>query len=774
MSTILTAEVRSPPSGLYVHGEPSIMSTQLSRRRLSLVPFGLGTQKPTHYREMLRVAWENRRHPRYAMRVLTEGVCDGCALGTSGLHDSTMEGTHLCLVRLNLLRLNTLDALDAARLADVSALRGLRSHALHGLGRLPFPMRRRRGEPGFTRVSWDEALAECGSRLRAADKRRIACYMTARGVGNEAYFAVQKALRLLGSPNVDNAARLCHSPSTAAMKRVLGVAASTCSYRDLYGTDVVVLFGSNPANDQPVLLKYLAEAKKLGTRVLVVNTLREPGLDRYYIPSTLSSALAGTQIADRFFLLSAGGDQAFVYAVQKRLLAAGLVDRAFVDAHTEGFDAYVRELARWDEATLIARAGCTAEDVAAFAVELGRARSGVFVWSMGLTQHAHGTQTVEAVCCLGLSRGFVGRERCGLMPIRGHSGVQGGAEMGAYANAFPGGKPVDDAHADALEKLWGKRPPSAPGLDTCSMLEAALAGQLEALYAIGGNFLDTLPQPRDVERALGAIPLRIHQDIVLSPSMLVEPADTVYVLPARTRYEHRGGITQTTTERRILFSPHVPGHDVGEAREEWRIAVDLCLAADPSLAPYLDYPDADAVRRDIGRTVEGYAGIERLAKRGDQLQWGGARLCEGGQFPLPGGRARFVASEPHDARRAPGDFLLTTRRGKQWNGIVQRELDQLTGARREHVLMNVDDLRELGLAQDDQVRVTSAHGSFEGRAFAADLTRGNVQMHWPEANVLIGGAVRDPGGLVPAYGAVVRIERAPARGDATAGPGGEA
>ena len=191
--------------------------TPLTRpRRHSLVPFGLGTQKPTHYREMLRIAWENRRHPLYAARVLSQGVCDGCALGTSGLHDYTMKGTHLCLVRLNLLKLNTLDALDPALLADVGALRGRRSHALHALGRLPYPMRRRRGEPGFTRVSWDEALAELGARLRAADKSRVACYMTARGVGNEAYFAVQKALRLLGSPNIDNAARLCHSPSTAA------------------------------------------------------------------------------------------------------------------------------------------------------------------------------------------------------------------------------------------------------------------------------------------------------------------------------------------------------------------------------------------------------------------------------------------------------------------------------------------------------------------------------------------------------------------------------
>jgi anaerobic selenocysteine-containing dehydrogenase len=158
-------------------------------------PFGLGTQKPKHYREMLSVLWDNRRHPLYAMRVLRDGVCDGCALGTSGLRDFTMEGIHLCLVRLNLLRLNTLDALDPRELADVAALRRLRQRELIALGRLPYPMRRRRGEAGFERVSWDEALAEIGARIRDCDPDRIACYLTSRGIGNEIYFAAQKAWR---------------------------------------------------------------------------------------------------------------------------------------------------------------------------------------------------------------------------------------------------------------------------------------------------------------------------------------------------------------------------------------------------------------------------------------------------------------------------------------------------------------------------------------------------------------------------------------------------
>ncbi|MFM2418936.1 MAG: hypothetical protein RL385_3659, partial [Pseudomonadota bacterium] len=200
--------------------------------RVSLLPFGVGLRKPTHFREMLRIAWDNRDSLGYAYRVLTEGVCDGCALGTTGLRDWTLSGTHLCLVRLNLLRLNTMGLAPDGSFASAEALRAQDARGLRDLGRLPHPLRRRRGEPGFTRVGWDEAIAEIGGRLHATPPERAALFMTARGITNEVYYAAQKAWRALGSPHIDNAARLCHSPSTSAMRRTLGVTASTCSYVD--------------------------------------------------------------------------------------------------------------------------------------------------------------------------------------------------------------------------------------------------------------------------------------------------------------------------------------------------------------------------------------------------------------------------------------------------------------------------------------------------------------------------------------------------------------
>ncbi|MFM2420261.1 MAG: hypothetical protein RL385_4984, partial [Pseudomonadota bacterium] len=304
--------------------------------RVSLSPFGFGFRKPTHFREMLRIAWDNRDSLGYAYRVLTEGVCDGCALGTTGLRDWTLSGTHLCLVRLNLLRLNTMGPAPDGSFANAEALRSQDARGLRDLGRLPHPLRRRRGEPGFTRVGWDEAIAEIGGRLRATPPERAAMFMTARGMTNEVYYAAQKAWRALGSPHIDNAARLCHSPSTSAMRRTLGVTASTCSYVDWYGTDLIVFFGSNPANDQPVAMKYLHEARTRGTRVAAVNTFVEPGLKHYWVPSTPSSALFGSELCDAFFQVDTGGDLAFLQAVQRLLLDRGQLDHAFIAAHTEG------------------------------------------------------------------------------------------------------------------------------------------------------------------------------------------------------------------------------------------------------------------------------------------------------------------------------------------------------------------------------------------------------------------------------------------------------
>src|SRR5437660_4889394 len=307
-------------------------------RLKSAVPFGLGQRKPKHFRYMAAIAWENRDNLPYAWKVLSRGVCDGCSLGVAGFHDWTIKGIHLCMTRLNLLRLNTMPALDITLLSNISKLQPRDNVQLRELGRLPYPMLREKNAPGFHRITWDEAYQRISAKLRASDPKRFAFFLTSRGITNEVYYMAQKAARFLGTNNVDNAARLCHAPSTAAMTHALGVAATTCSYKDSYGTDLVIFFGANPANDQPVSTKYLHEAKKLGTKVIMVNPYREPGMDRYWVPSTLGSALFGTDIADYWFPVSTGGDIAFLSGVLKILLEHRWVDEQFIARHTAGFE----------------------------------------------------------------------------------------------------------------------------------------------------------------------------------------------------------------------------------------------------------------------------------------------------------------------------------------------------------------------------------------------------------------------------------------------------
>jgi predicted molibdopterin-dependent oxidoreductase YjgC len=249
--------------------------------------------------------------------------------------------------------------------------------------------------------------------------------------------------------------------------------------------------------------------------------------------------------------------------------------------------------------------------------------------------------------------------------------------------------------------------------------------------------------------------------------MMVEPRDLVVLLPAQTRYEQRGGGTETSTERRIIFSPEIPGRRIGESRPEWEIPMLIAERARPEQARLIHFDDAQAVRNEIARAVPAYDGIQHLKKAGDQVQWGGARLCETREadgritphFATPDGRARFSVIEikpPTDN----GKLRLSTRRGKQFNSIVHQDRDPLNNARRDDVLMSEGDARRLGLKNGDAVLLRSAVGEMRGRCFIAPIAPGNVQVHWPEGNALIERGVCDPECGIPDYNTAVEIDRA--------------
>ena len=720
---------------------------------VSLRPNGVGLQKPNHYGDMVKVAWDNKRHPKLAWDILSKGVCDGCALGVAGFHDWTIDGVHLCTTRLRLLKLNTADAIPDVALADVSNLRTMSGAELRELGRLAHPMRRRRGERGFTRISWDEALDAATARMGGD---RTAIFLTSRGVTNETYYVCGKAARAMGVASVDSAARVCHAPSTVALKETIGAAATTCSFVDVLESDLIVLIGANPATNQPVFMKYLYEAKRQGTKVVVVNPYLEPGLERYWVPSSPESALFGTKICDLHVPVMPGGDVAFCNAVVKELIRRGAVDQAFIDGETEGWDELATWLATQELDQLLASAGIDRATLDAFVDLYASAPAAILVWSMGITQRRESVEGVKAIVNVGLARGNVGRDGAGLMPIRGHSGVQGGAEMGAYSTALPGGAAVTPESAQKLGMLWGFDVPDHVGLTAPEMVEAAERDDLDVLYLAGGSFLDVLPDPDRVRAALERVPVRVHQDIVLTEQMLLDPPDggEVLLLPAATRYEQEGGGTETTTERRIVYSPPISVGRIGEARSEWRIFADLATRVRPDLAGAFAWVDGDALRREIADVVPLYAGIETLRATGDSVQYGGRHL--------PIDRAVFSVVDVEPPRLGSDEFEITTRRGKQFNSMVHGDVDPLNGASRDEILMSHRDVKRLGLREGDTIVLRSSTGSLRGRVRGEKLPPGSIQVHWPEGNVLIesGPEHREPRSNVPDYTAIVTLERA--------------
>jgi molybdopterin-dependent oxidoreductase alpha subunit len=732
----------------------------LRRLLVIVVPFGLlSRHKPRHFREMARVLWENRGRWLYALRILRHGVCDGCSLGPRGLKDDVIPGVHLCLTRLKLLRLNTMGAIPDELLNDVGALEKLSNEALHQLGRVPYPLLRRRGERGFSRIGWDEALALTAKAWRAAAPDRIGVFLTSRGLTNETYYTAQKLARIGGTPHVDTCARLCHAASSVGLKQTLGFAAPTLSLSDWLEAELIVIIGSNLPNNQPVSTKYLRAAKQRGARIVVVNPFREPALERYWIPSVPWSALFGTRLMDDYYPVRPGGDIAFMSGVLKALDERGGWDEAFIAARTSGA-AELRESLRsqsFDE--LAAEAGVSVEELRSFAALYAGVSRAVFVYSMGLTQYEFGVDNVRMVVNLALARGMVGRPGTGVMPIRGHSGVQGSAECGADPEKLPGAVSLDAENIARFEGDWRHAIPHEKGLRAAELLDRAGATGLDVLYLIGGNHLETMPDRRHAKRALSQVKLRVHQDIVLNTSTLLPAEEAVLVLPAQTRYEQRSGGTSTSTERRIRFTPEIPGPRLAEAKPEWEIPCLIGAALEPDRSDLFDYQDTAQIRAEMARLMPLYEGIEKLEKEGDWVQWGGPQLGRDG-FPTPDGRARFSTVVLPRVDVPLGQFLLTTRRGKQFNSMTYGSTDPLTdGKERSAILLDPRDWAELGIREGERVRVTSQAGSMEATAGSGPCRRGHAQGFWPECNALLGRKY-DPASGEPDYNTAVRIERA--------------
>jgi predicted molibdopterin-dependent oxidoreductase YjgC len=271
----------------------------------------------------------------------------------------------------------------------------------------------------------------------------------------------------------------------------------------------------------------------------------------------------------------------------------------------------------------------------------------VFVYCSQGAPHEAANLAMKAVVNLALARGMLGREKCGILPILSQNGVQGGTDCGVEPDKFPGGLAINDQSARRYSNLWYHPAPCNPGLGVAELIEAAHRGKLKFLYSIGADLLEALPDRSFTAEALARVPMRIHQDATLNRSQLVEAAGSVLILPAQARFEQRGGITTTSTDRRIVFSPEIPGNVLGESLPDWGIPAAIGRSSMPNGELLFPFSGGRSIRAEMARVIPIYQGIESLNHAGDQLQWGGPQLFTGGRFRgMPRQRARFSVLEP--------------------------------------------------------------------------------------------------------------------------------
>ena len=597
------------------------MPSAMKDLRESLSPSCL---TPHYIGKILAATWQNRRELSYTWKILKDGVCDGCSTGSHGLQDDVLQTTHCCIARLKFLRRNTIGPLDPASLSDVARLRGIAPQRLTSLGRLAYPLIRRKGQRGFLRISWEEAIDVIAKEIRQVTPNELAFLAGGQGLTNESYYVFQKLARALGTNNLDLCARLRRPDPLAGLRASLGFAASTCSLPDMIGTDLLVVFGSDGIRDISAATQYLRRARKAGTRVVLLNSAGMASSDQ-------SSANDELQLVP-------GGEAAFIAGVLKFLVHAERVDTAFIDRQTSGFPELLSALKCLGWEQLEQRSGIAREEMQRFAELYSRSRTAVFAYSESFVSRKG---NVEAVADLALARGMVGREKCGIMAIRSDDSEQGASECGIAPDYFAGGFAVREDTARRFSNLWHHPVSSRPGMNASAMIRTAYDFRIKVLYALRCDPVGTADRAA-IEEALARVPVRVHQDIALNTSMLLDPLNTIVLLPSQTRYEqHTGGIC-TSTERRLRYTPEIPGHDIGESLADWKIPVDIARRTMSNGDKLFPFASTQTIREEMSRVMPMYLGVEQLAKRGDQLQWGGPRLYTDSFTAMPRGRALFT------------------------------------------------------------------------------------------------------------------------------------
>ncbi|MFJ4277547.1 FdhF/YdeP family oxidoreductase [Streptomyces massasporeus] len=645
---------------------------------------------------------------------------------------------------------------------------------LNQQGRLTEPMIKRPGSEHYEPIGWHDALGVLARELTALDSPDEAVFYTSGRASNEAAFVLQLFARAFGTNNLPDCSNMCHESSGFALSETLGTGKGTVSLDDLHHADLIFLVGQNPGSNHPRQLSALEEAKRGGCRIVAVNPLPEAGLRRFRNPQRPSGIVGrGTRIADRFLHIKPGGDLALFQALNRLLLEAEdarpgtVLDHDFIDAHTTGFEEFARHARTVDWDDVHTATGLTREEIEKVRDEVLTSERVIVCWAMGITQHKHGVPTVREIVNFLMLRGNLGRAGTGACPVRGHSNVQGDRTMGIWEQ-------MPDTFLDALQKEFGFAPPRRHGLDSVNSIKAMREGRVKVFLALAGNFVRAAPDSAVTEEAMRSCRLTAHISTKLNRSHTV-CGDTALILPTlgRTERDVQADGEQFVTVENSMSEVHT---SQGRLEPASRLLLSevaiLCRLARRTLAGRADIPwdafegDYDTIRDRISRIVPGFHDFNARVTRPGGFQL--PNPVNEGVFNTAVGKALFTCNERVVPQAPEGHLLLQTLRSHdQWNTVPYTDNDRYRGIHgsRLVVLVNPDDLTELGLARGDHVDLVSVWGDgTERRAENFEVVpypaaKGSAAAYYPETNVLVPlDSVADISNQPTSKGIVVRLE----------------
>ncbi len=403
-------------------------------------------------------------------------------------------------------------------------------------GRITHPMVLRRGSTHYEPISWDEAFAMTAAELNKLDSKDEAIFYTSGRASNEAAFLYQLFVRQFGTNNLPDCSNMCHESSGSALTETIGVGKGTVTLNDFELAEAIFIIGQNPGTNHPRMMTSLQAAKRNGCKIVSINPLREPGLIRFKHPQEVSGTIGnGTKLSDLFLPVRIRGDIALLKGIMKEMLEeeerrpGQVLDRSFIDNQTAGFAEFAAALktVSWDD--IVEGSGIPREQIRQAAEIMMNSERTISCWSMGLTQNKNAVSAIEEIVNMHLMRGQIGKPGAGVMPVRGHSNVQGDRTVGIWE------RPRKD-FLDALGKEFNFEPPRKHGHDVVEAIKAMHVGKGKVFLALGGNFLSATPDTNYTAEALQRCRLTVHVSTKMNRSHLIA-GEQALILPCLGRTE---------------------------------------------------------------------------------------------------------------------------------------------------------------------------------------------------------------------------------------------